>query len=352
MGMHGTHEKERILARAVHAPSGDNSQPWHFKIDSDAIRVFNVGGRDATLYNFRERGSYLGHGALCENIRIIAQSTGLEAQIEPFPTADGCTARISFTDREPSTDPLDASIEKRTTNRKPYQKKDLIDADRLALASAFSFAGVRVALTPDNAAVARLATTVNLNEQLLFENRHLHDFLFGMIRWTTKEENEKPGLYVKTMEFPLPLQFLLKHVFRHWSVVQTLNKIGLSKGIPAQSAELYKSSSAFGAIIINSTANESFFTAGRALQRFWLTATSRGVSFQPVTAIPYLAQRIEAGEADQISSEHQALITAANAVISKEFSLTAGETVAMLFRIGYGDAPTATSAKLPPVIAS
>ena len=152
------------------------------------------------------------------------------------------------------------------------------------------------------------------------------------------------------MEFPVPLQFLLKHVFRHWAVVRMLNVIGLSKAIPASSADLYKTSSAFGAIIISGTDDASFFTDGRALQRFWLTATKLGVSFQPVTAIPYLAQRIEAKEADQISPEHQTLIMKANAVISEEFALSNTETIAMLFRIGYGDTPTATSAKLPPVI--
>ena len=67
---------KKILDIAVHAPSGDNSQPWRFKFDQNSILLFNLEDRDPTLYNFRQRGSYFAHGAIIENIIIVAGTLG------------------------------------------------------------------------------------------------------------------------------------------------------------------------------------------------------------------------------------------------------------------------------------
>lgn len=335
-----------ILARAVHAPSGDNSQPWRFRIEGNTVSLFNVSDADETQYNFRQRGSYFAHGALIENILIAAKTQGYDGEVTLFPGDAECTARITFTEAEAAQVPLAAVIEKRATNRKPYQQSALKPEHREALIAAAPI--VRFLEGREN--LKRVATTVSLNEQLLMENRALHDFLFSMIRWSKKDEAHKPGLYLKTMELPPPVQILFRFVLCYWPLVRLLNLVGLSKFIPTQSAPVYEASSAFGAIIIRDTTNEAYVEAGRAFERLWLTATSLGVSLQPVTALPYLFERVSAGEAEAFSAEHQELIRGAYATISKLFALAPEEHIAMLFRVGYGEAPTAISAKQPPVI--
>ena len=44
------------------------------------------------------------------------------------------------------------------------------------------------------------------------------------------------------------------------------------------------------------------------------------------------------------------MIRRANSALSEAFGLQGGEHIAMLFRIGYGDTPSATSTKMSPVI--
>ena len=58
---------EQIIRELVNAPSGDNSQPWRFEMGDSEVRLFNLVGRDATLFNFKNRGDFLAHGALIEN---------------------------------------------------------------------------------------------------------------------------------------------------------------------------------------------------------------------------------------------------------------------------------------------
>lgn len=339
-----------ILNLAVNAPSGDNAQPWKFKIEGETISIFNIPDKDGTLYNYKQRGSLVSHGAVIENISIIAKQFGLTANIEVLPGEKDCTAKITFTDGESIPQELFESIPLRSTNRKPYEKKLLLSEHTDALLNSAKEAQGELRLVQNSDSIQELSSALSLNEQLLMENRELHDFLFGMIRWTKEEEKLVSGLYVKTMEFPAPVQLLLKYVVVHWEAASFLNKIGLSKAIPKQSSALYTASSAFGAICIKDISDKAFIEGGRALQRVWLTATELGLSLQPVTALPYLMQRIESGDTRSLSHEHISLIQKAYSVIRSAFALKNEEKIALLFRIGYGDKPTATSMKHPPLL--
>lgn len=338
----------KILQIAVNAPSGDNSQPWRFTLTDEAICVFNVPGADQTLYNFRERGSYLAHGALVENIAIAAAAEGLEAHIEPFPGELG-TARLTFRQTHARRDTLYDAIPRRATNRKPYALRPLEPAHKEALREAAAGGSAALSLIEERNEIISTAEAISVNERLVMENRSLHDFLFGMIRWNAEEERAKPGLNIDTMEFPAPQRFALRFL-KHWSVVQALNCIGFSRVAPKGSAALFASSGALGALTVKNDSDSDFFEAGRVLQRIWLTATQHGVSIQPLAALPYLAQRVAAKDTADLSPEHIALIRGAYGKISRVFGAVPGDTMAMLFRIGYGPAPTARSLKLPPRI--
>jgi len=339
-----------ILRVAVNAPSGDNSQPWRFRIVGPSVEIFNVPDGDETLYNFRQRGSYLSHGALVENIVLLAAKAGYDSSVETFPDVPDCTARITFTQGISKDVPLADIISERTTNRKPYERRPLEETHRKFITAVELEPHVTIILAEQTEVIDTIALVISINERLLMENRQLHDFLFGMIRWTKEDELKRPGLYLKTMELPPPVQFMFRTLLRSWPVVRALNLIGLSRAIPKQSSQGYAASSAIGAIVLRGDSNTDFFNAGRVLERLWLTSNSLGVSLQPVTAIPYLGQRLKADEADAFTQTHKEYIRQANASLAKSLNLSAGEHVAMLFRIGYGDSPTARAHKREPII--
>jgi len=348
-----TDDIRRILEMAVNAPSGDNSQPWRFEISDDRISIYNVPEGDATLYNFRQRGSYLSHGALVENICILAAAVGYSASVTPFPGDREKTAEIALSRTEEDFSDLSRVVSDRTTNRKPYEPRALDAVHRDALTQEVArFAPICVRFVEGSESVGELSDTLSINERILMENRSLHDFLFDMIRWTEAEEQMRPGLYIRTMEFPLPVRLMLRFVIRHWHLTRLLNAFGLSHTIPRQSSAGYAASSAIGAIIMTGERNEDFFNAGRAFERLWLRATTLGLSLQPVTALPYLEQRLRSGQTETLSDAHKELVRIANRHIHELFAITANEHAAMIFRIGYDGRPTARSHKLPPRITS
>lgn len=341
---------ETILRTGVQAPSGDNAQPWRFEVRSDVIDLYLVPGKDYSPYNFRERGSFFANGAVIENVVVAASGRGYAAKVALFPTGDKThVARITLSAGKGPADSLAVHIERRATNRKPYQSGPLSSEHKEALlAAARGMAGGTLTLVEDPKAVARFAKVVSLSDRLIFEEKMIHDAIFYAIRWTEQEEEERKGLYVKTMELPPPARALFR-MLRSWPVLRVMNVIGISRFIAMQSAKGYAASSAIGMVTIPNDANTNFVEAGRLFERLWLTATKLGVSIQPVTALAYLDQKFIAGEADDLTPDHGMQVHIAQKVIAGLFGNPAG-TVAMMFRMGYGDAPSARSKKAEPAI--
>ena len=340
-----------ILGAAINAPSGDNAQPWRFRFEGERVFLFNKAGADSTLYNFRERGSLIGHGTLIENIVIAASAKRFSVSVRLFPRADEPLriAELEFELARIPPDPLAAHLQARTTNRKPYKKKSLTKEDRDALLATFADSKFHLSLAEDQSDIAALANAISLNERLILENRAIHDFLFGIIRWNDAEEKAKPGMHIKTFELPGPGKLVFR-LMKTWRGAERLAKLGFSKALPKQTAKLYVSSAAIGAIAIADDQRETFVNLGRRFERLWLTAAARGISLQPITGLPYLYMRIKAGEADALSPEHQKAIVERVEDIRRIFNVPSQATLAMLFRVGYGPPPSAHSKKEPPHI--
>ncbi len=343
---------KEILNIAVHAPSGDNAQPWGFKIEDNNISIFNVPGKDATLYNFKERGSYIAHGALIENIAIAASEHGYKIIVSLFPYQNdkNFTASVSLEKSNLVKDSLYEFIKSRTTNRKPY-KSELLDVKEkteiLSAQKEINFGNIK--LIEDREKLNILGKLISLNERLILENRSIHDFLFGIIRWTEKEEYEKAGLYIKTFELPAPGRLMFA-LLRNWSFVKILNRFNFYKVFQAQTSKLYASSGAIGVITMESDAPNDFIMAGRVFQRLWLKVTKLNLSLQPITAIPYLSQRIASGDTSKLSRSQVDSILDADRKIRNIFGVS-NAVIAMIFRVGRDGEPSARSFKFPPNIA-
>ena len=76
----------KILEAAIQAPSGDNCQPWRFAVSSNRIDLYDDPAADTSYYNFQQRASLVAHGALLENIALVAPTVGFKVVFNLFPT--------------------------------------------------------------------------------------------------------------------------------------------------------------------------------------------------------------------------------------------------------------------------
>ena len=148
---------------------------------------------------------------------------------------------------------------------------------------------INASFIQDAAALRIVAEAASLNDRLLFEIAALHDGLFECIRWTAKDaERTRDGLFVKTLELGAAAPGF--KAMRSWTLVRMLNLVGASRGATFHSFRTFKRSSAFGFLQMTSRSREAFVEGGRRMQRIWLTATSLGLSFQPMAGTLYLLQ--------------------------------------------------------------
>lgn len=340
---------ERILEAGNNAPSGENCQPWHFVVRGDAVEVRLLPERDQSAYSWGQRASYLANGAVIENIAVVASAEGYRAEVRYFPDASDAwhTATITLVkDASVVPDPLAAFVATRVSNRKAYKEDALTSDERAALEESARDSGAAFALVEAREAIKRLGRAGSTNEEVMLANRSLHQFFFSHVSWTKEEDDEKKvGFYIKTLELPPPAEAMFK-VFRHWPVMRVLSAIGFNRVVAAQNAATNAAAAAVGAVMTDGTEPLDFVRAGRAVERLWLTATSRGLSFQPLAGIPFFKLKIEAGDDAVFSPQERKLIGDAYQASADLFG-AGGKHVVFMFRVGRGDAPSARAVRFP-----
>lgn len=179
----------------------------------------------------------------------------------------------------------------------------------------------------------------------MLENSYIHDVLFGTIRWTDSEEEEKrTGLYLKTLELN-PIQRIMFNWFNNRKVLDILLKLGIGKLLPKASSALYRASGAICVITIPEDSIYSFIIAGRAFEKLWLTLIADGLSLQPTAGVVFLGKRLLHEQKEHLLEKHVKLIIEAYNIIKKVFKIDR-RPIALSFRIGKGEAPSAQSRRL------
>lgn len=340
----------RILEAGCLAPSGGNSQPWRFEAIDNTINVIAEPEKDHRVLNFRNRGTWVAHGALLENIVVAALHHGYNPTITTFPdpTRPNLTARVILEKCETQVSPLYDAIFERTTNRKPYDTTPLSTATSDSLISCTEGLRGEVRLFDERSAIESLAQASSINEVIMFGNKSLHKLFFDELVWTEQQESDrKSGLYLKTMELQPPQQKALQ-LLKHWGAMRFVNLLGFNNMIAKDNAAVYATASAIGAILVANN-DESFIDAGRLMERLWLTSTASGLSFHLMTGVLFMHQSIAAGEIEVLSLKESELIERAYKQIA-ELVKPQDLAIAMLFRIGKDGKPSARSSKKKPVL--
>jgi hypothetical protein len=318
---------ERVLERAIRAPSGENTQPWRLAMRENRVRVVNDPVADRSLYNAGQRAALIAHGALLETLVLAAAAEGYEATVETFPQP-GVVAEVRL-DPGGEADRLADAIERRCVNRRPYDDRPLASEGRAALA------GARV--VEDRGTIASLAAAAAVNEVVALETRSLHDFFLRNLK---DDEEPEHGVPVASLELP-PRALSALAQARAWPVPP-----GLGERIAEGTSFVYRSCSAMAAIAVDKVTPGALVAAGRTFQRIWLAVTAAGLRLQPLTGICFLAESVRRGQAAELDEEGRRRVLDSYRVIEGTFGAGDG-WVPLLFRVGAAPEPSARSGRLP-----
>jgi hypothetical protein len=275
-----------ILELARWAPSGDNTQPWRFEvIDDHHLVVHGFDTREDCVYDLDGHPSQIAHGALLETLAIAASAHGLRADIRRRPGSPDTHPDylVELTpDGSVTPDPLLPHIRKRSVQRRPMRTTPLGAAQKQALQDAVGKLYI-VRWFEGGTQRWHLAKLMFDNAKLRLTLPEAYAVHRDIIEWNARfSEDRVPdralGLDAMTLR-------LMRWVMTSWQRVEFFNTWLAGHLTPRIEMDLLPGlfCGAHFAILADKAPEtvDDYVAAGRAVQRFWLTATGLGLQLQP-----------------------------------------------------------------------
>ena len=334
-----------LVAHGILAPSGGNNQPWRFHFRGGRLLCCLRESQTQSFLDFQRGGALVGLGAAVENMALAASALNLaaHAQLSSDLARPNLVSTLTFERRaDVELDPLFAHVSFRVTNRKPGTRTPLRPEDAGALIEAAGQYGARLLLLQGERVLGELGQILGEADRLAYLCEPLHRELMAELRWTPEQVlATRDGFDVATLELSASELAALK-MCASWPAMAYLRQLGGGKAFEQRARAILAASSAAGLIVVLGVGHDSYFQAGRVLERVWLTATARCLALSP-RALPYLFARLERGGGAGLSDAEQATLTALRTRYRTYFDVPPGHAEALLFRVAYADPPTARS---------
>lgn len=275
-----------ILELARWAPSGDNTQPWRFEIiDERHLIVHAFDTRDHCVYDLDGHPSQIALGTLLETLAIAASAHGLRAEFRRRP--DSPDTRPDYIvelipDSQLPPDPLLPHIKHRSVQRRPMRITPLAEPQKQALQSAIGKL-YTVRWFEGGSQRWQLAKLMFDNAKLRLTMPEAYPVHRDIIQWNARYSEDKVpdqalGLDKMTLK-------LMRWVMASWQRVAFFNTYLAGHLMPRLEMDLLPGlfCAAHFTLLAHKAPEtiDDYVAAGRAVQRFWLTATSLGLQLQP-----------------------------------------------------------------------
>lgn len=341
-----------ILELARWAPSGDNTQPWRFEVIDDhhlAIHAFDT--RDHCVYDLDGHSSQIAHGALLETIVIAASAHGLRAKFSRSPDSPD-TRPVYWVGLTPDSrcqpDPLLPYVKCRSVQRRSMRTAPLTPSQKQALQDAAGNA-YTVRWFEGGEQRWRLAKLMFANAKLRLTMPEAYVVHRDIIEWRARFSEDRVPDQALGLD-PVTLT-LMRWVMANWRRVKFFNTWLAGHLTPRLELDLLPGlfCAAHFAILANKAPKtlDDYVAAGRAVQRFWLTATSLGLQLQPEVTPLIFGRYVR----DGIGFSRMPGATDMAAKLGKRFARILQEVpasqVVFMGRIGNGKAATSRSLRRP-----
>jgi sulfur-carrier protein adenylyltransferase/sulfurtransferase len=279
---------ERILDLARWAPSGDNAQPWGFRIVGEDQVIVTITRRSDDIYDYKGgEPTLLATGMLLETMRIAASGFGRVAAWR-FLGGDRNVYQIavSFPRRhDVLPDPLLAYIPIRSVDRRSYRRRPLTARQKDELEQALG-KDLRIDWQESVGQCWRAARLNAAATDIRLRLRAAYEVHRRIIDW--RSTFSRDGVPAAAIGLDRLTLWLMRLVMASWARVKLMNALPGGTLIPQLELDLLPGVMCAAHFVIQHRTTPppddhigSSIRAGESLQRFWLTATALGLSLQP-----------------------------------------------------------------------
>ncbi len=340
----------QILDLARWAPSGDNTQPWRFEIvDERHVVIHGRDTRDHCVYDLDGHPSQISLGALIETLAIAASRHSLVTSAARRPGLPETCPTFDVT-LAPSpnllADPLISAIPRRSVQRRPLSTRELTAHEQHQL---------EAAVGPNHELVwaagwrnrMRWASLLWHNAGLRLRLPEAFDTHRSIIQWHARFSDDR--IPDQALGADALTVVLMRHAMQSWGRIEFMNKYLGGTIVPRLQMDLLPAlaCAAHVAIVARQTPNsvDDYVAAGRAVQRFWLTATQLGLQHQPEMTPLIFSRYVREGRRFTAQPALQALAQKLAGRLRILLPQRADRTI-WLGRVGEGAAASARSERL------
>ncbi len=344
---------DTLLEAAILAPSGDNTQPWHFKVDrqQNSILLDVDPTRDTSPMNAGQRMARISLGAALENMVRTAHYNQWTFQIDDAPPNGLIRFTLQPNALVGSIDPL---LRDRVSNRRAYTgptppKKileTLESSERLSQASS-SQPSTETILITDTELLSTLAGLIARADALILGTRSIRDAFLEKVRFDVPpNEKTSEGLSLGSLEVSGIDRFSLRMMKLLSPPDTLLQLLGARSVFFRVASKLASSASGFCLIASLKSDKQNDIDVGRAWQDVWLRLTQERLAAQPMMSLLVIQNMFDNGKRDLFNRRDQAvsadLLEQFNAFCSK---ITHGRPAALM-RFGSAAEPSGRVGRL------
>lgn len=348
--MSDTRAVEAILELARWAPSGDNTQPWRFEVvDGSHAVIHGFDTREHCVYDLDGRPSQMSIGALIETAAIAATAHGLRMRARQRPGTPPTRPVVDLhfeADPRIAHDPLYEVIERRSVQRRPFATTPLTETEKAELAASMG-PDYTVRWLEGRSERLSMARLLFRSARLRLVTPEAYRVHRDVIEWDARFSVDKvPDQALGVNQAMLAMMRFAMH---SWQRVQFFNRFLAGTWMPRIQMDFLPALACGAHFVLLARRPpltiEDNLLAGRAMQRFWLTATRLGLMLQPELTPLIFARYATEG---RVFSSTAGAMDAASRVALGLAQVMGADTAANGFfigRIGQAPAPDARSVR-------
>lgn len=325
-----------LIEAAILAPSGDNTQPWRFRLDENdsELTIAIDESRDPSPMNAGQRMARIAIGAALENIVRTADANrwNVTTRIGDDQVYLGFIG--SAPDRAGS---IGKVIQSRSTNRRCYDRRTAPSGIECVLGDQVSAdAAVKTYWITKDDRIRALAALIGRADEAMFGVTAMRQAFLAKVRFDAAATSPvAEGLSLASLELTRADRVALRLLrsLPPWAV----RAAGIPRALRKKAMELVGSSSGVCVIVAEDRTNSTDFLVGRAMQQAWLALTELGFAAQPMMSLPVLDNVREHGRSGLVDgSQVEVFLQDLRTALP---DIGQGRPAALL-RFGYGSPPS------------
>ncbi len=276
-----------LLRYAILAPSGPNSQPWKFSVNTNTISVYADMKRSLPFVDPSNRTLFMSVGCAIANLLVAGEHFGFQPRLDYFPKGQDSdlVAEVKFERKAClSGEDLFSQITRRHTTKDRYEDKKIDDSILSDLKACIDEPGFHLWYMASKDEKSALADLVARAHHIQLSNKHFRSNLSSWLRnnWTT----EPDGMPLYTFGVPDAVSLGFPAAFKEFD---------LSEAVIYRDSGLINGCGALGVLSSDGDDKLAWARCGRLLENYLLKATSydiRASFFSQPIGLPQLREEL------------------------------------------------------------